>query len=99
MKIPSVAPSFARPVPTSSGVSTTKTPSPARSVGPAVVVSLSAEARAMLAGGPWGSVQPDAGGPWGVSQPSAVGPAEVLPADQFGPIGAGKKVQAGPMGF
>ncbi len=99
MKIPSVAPSFARPVTSAKGVSSTQAPSPARSAGPAAVVSLSAEARALLESGPWGSVQPDAGGPWGVSQPSAIGPYDVLPADQFGPIGAGKKAQAGPMGF
>jgi hypothetical protein len=78
MKIPAVAPSFVR----ATMPSPVKTPARASapSPGPDVVVSLSAEARAVLAGGPWGSAQPDQLGPWGVAQPTEMGPIGFLPS-------------------
>lgn len=82
MKIPAVTPSFARSGLAAQGTAPAKTLAPARSAGPAVVVSLSAAARVRLESGPWGSVQPAGVGPWGDSQPATIGPIGFLPSER-----------------
>jgi hypothetical protein len=82
MNIPAVTPSFLRSGGAAQGSAPAKTLAAARSAGPAVVVSLSAEARARLESGPWGSVQPAGVGPWGDSQPATIGPIGFLPSER-----------------